>query len=262
MRIDILTLFPEMFAAITSQSIVGRANEKGILDVSVHNIRDYTLDKHNRVDDTPFGGGAGMLMQAEPIFRCLEAIEAEGKKIIYPSPRGRVLDEEKIRQLADFEDLVILCGHYEGVDERVLQAWDIEEISIGDYILTGGEPAAIVMVDAIARFLPDVLGCEESIEGESIYSGLLEHGQYTRPRDFRGMEVPEVLISGDHKKIALWNFEESLRITAERRLDLFQAYISKQENLANLDKQGKRVLEKILKECKIEGKIRWPEKKK
>lgn len=248
MKIDVLSLFPEMIEAVLDTSILGRAIEKNILEVESHNIRDFTLDKHNRVDDTPFGGGAGMLMQAEPVFRCLEFLEADKKKIIYPSPRGEKLSKTKIKELANSDNLLILCGHYEGIDERILDAWPIEEVSIGDYILTGGEPAAIVIIDAIARFLPGVLGSEDSIEDESIYSGLLEHPQYTRPRDFRGRTVPDVLLSGNHRQIALWNFEQSLKLTAERRPDLFYLYMNDEEKISKLDKQEKIILEKQIKE--------------
>lgn len=248
MKIDILTLFPAMFAAISDESLIGRANDRGIADINLVDIRDYTLDKHNRVDDTPFGGGVGMLMQAEPIFRALRGIDAEQKKIIYPSPKGKILNVDKVRELSNEEELVILCGHYEGIDERVIESWEVEEISIGDYILTGGEPAAIVIVDSVVRMLPEVLGKEESIEEESIYSGLLEHPQYTKPRSFEGRNVPEVLLSGHHKNIALWKYEQSLLITAERRPDLFNEYLKKDKKLS---KEEKMILEKVIKHCKI-----------
>ena len=191
MKIDVFTLFPEMFGPVVTDSILGRANESGLVEVKVHNIRDYTTDKHNKTDDYPFGGGAGMVMYAEPISAALEANGAEGKKIIYMSPRGKVLTHEKVLELASGEDLVILCGHYEGVDERALEYWNMEEISIGDYILTGGELPAMVLIDSVARFIPGVLGNSEAHSEESICSGLIEYPQYTKPREWRDMPVPD-----------------------------------------------------------------------
>lgn len=243
MKIEVLTLFPEMFKGTVDSSILGKAGERGLLDIHVTDIRDYTQDKHNRVDDTPYGGGAGMVMSADPIFRCLEAVGAKGKKIIYMSPKGPVLNQDKIEALSKQEELVILCGHYEGVDQRVLQGWEIEEISIGDYILTGGEPAAIVLIDAVARLVPGILGNEDSHAEESIYSGLLEYPQYTKPRTYRQMDVPEVLVNGDHKRIALWQYEQSLRLTKERRPDLFEAYI---KNADNLTREQRKIMEKVM----------------
>lgn len=243
MHIDILTLFPEMFSPVTETSILGRAADKGILDIRLTNIRDYSKDKHNKADDYPFGGGVGMVMMAQPVFDAMEAIGARGKKAIYMSPRGRVLDQAKIEELSKEEDLVILCGHYEGVDERILEYWDMEEISIGDYILTGGELAAMVLIDAVARFIPDVLGSGECATEESIYSGLLEYPQYTKPREYNGLCVPEVLFGGNHKLIHLWNFEKALELTKKRRPDLFEAYL-KSEPL--LTKEEKKILQKIM----------------
>lgn len=243
MKINILTLFPEMFDSIISASMIGRARDKNILEFNLENIRDYTLDKHNKVDDYPFGGGVGMLMQAEPIFRCLDKIDGDKKKIIYMSPRGKILDKEKIVELSNEEELVILCGHYEGIDERVIEKYNVEEISVGDYILTGGEPAAIILIDAVSRMLPGVLGDNSSIMEESIYSGLLEYPQYTKPREYDGLKVPEVLLNGNHKLIHLWQFEQSLLITKERRPDLFEDYCEKTEKLS---KDEKKILDKII----------------
>ena len=205
MRIDVLTVFPEMFGPVVTDSILGRANESGLLDVRVHNVRDYTTDKHNKTDEAPFGGGAGMVMFAEPISACLEDIGTEGRRLLYMSPRGKVLTHEKVLELAAGEDLVILCGHYEGVDQRVLDYWEMEEVSIGDYILTGGELPALIIIDSMVRLIPGVLGGEQSAEIESFSDGdNLEFPQYTRPEDFRGMKVPEVLLSGNHGEIAKW----------------------------------------------------------
>ncbi len=241
MKIDILTLFPEMFTPLKA-SMLGRAQDKGILDIKITDIRDYTKDKHNRTDDYPFGGGVGMVMMADPVFSALDAVGAEGKKIIYMSPKGKVLSQQKIEELSGLDDMVILCGHYEGIDQRILERYDIEEISIGDYILTGGEPAAIVLVDSVARLIPGVLSHEESAMEESIYSGLLEYPQYTQPREYDGMNVPEVLLSGHHRNIHLWRFEEALKLTKERRPDLFEAFLKREDEL---DKDEKRILEKI-----------------
>ena len=259
MRINILTLFPEMFTAVTESSILGKAGEKGILDVRLINIRDFTKDKHRKTDEYPFGGGVGMVMTAQPIFDALRSLNLNvpdagsgaksgaveggaGSKIIYMSPRGKILDRQKIEELAEMEEITILCGHYEGVDQRVLDEWDMEEISIGDYILTGGELAAMVLIDSVSRFIPEVLGSEESAIEESIYSGLLEYDQYTKPREYEGLTVPEVLFGGNHKRIHLWQYECSLRLTKERRPDLFEAYLTKEKNLS---KDEKKILEAI-----------------
>ena len=281
MKINVLTLFPEMFTPVTEASILGRAVEKGILDINLVNIRDYTLDKHRKTDDTPFGGGPGMVMSAQPIFDALRSLSGEPahkvvasteagtstdavtpvsssqNRIIYMSPRGKILDQEKIEELAAAPELTILCGHYEGVDQRVLDAWNMEEISIGDYILTGGELAAMVLIDSVSRFIPEVLGSEESATEESIYSGLLEFDQYTKPREYDGLAVPEVLFGGNHQEIHLWQYERSLALTKERRPDLFAAYLEKlgiaegtrtigKKDAPTLSKQEKQILEKFL----------------
>ena len=237
MKINVLTLFPEMFAPVTGSSILGRAGEKGILDFNIINIRDFSRDKHNKADDTPYGGGVGMVMFCQPIFDALRSIKAEGKKIIYMSPRGKVLDRSKIEELARLDEMVILCGHYEGVDQRVLDYWNMEEVSIGDYILTGGELAAMVMIDAVSRFVPDVLGTRESATEESIYSGLLEYDQYTKPREYEGLEVPEVLFNGNHKLIHLWQYRNSLEQTKEKRPDLWKHTFPKKKTCRRMRKK-------------------------
>lgn len=247
MKIDILTLFPEMFAPLHA-SMLGRAEQKGILELKLTDIRDYTQDRHLKTDETPFGGGAGMVMTCDPVFRALEAVEAERKKIVYMSPKGKILDQETITALSRCNELVVLCGHYEGIDQRILEYWEIEEISIGDYILTGGEPAAIVLVDAVARMIPGVLKSEASALEESVYSGLLEYPHYTRPREYRGMKVPDILLSGDHEKIAQWRLEQALRLTAKRRPDLFQAFCRCADELP---KEEKKILEKVKMWCSI-----------
>ena len=226
MRIDILTLFPEMCAAVYSESIVGRAVASGKLEVHARNIRDYTLDKHNRVDDSLYGGGTGMLIQAQPVYDCYQALCSElGKKphLIYLSPQGRVLTQARAKQLASEENLALLCGHYEGIDERVLEEIVDEEISIGDYVLTGGELPALVLLDCVARMVDGVLPSEEAYACESHYTGLLEHPQYTKPAVWNGKEVPEVLVSGHHANIEKWKREESLRRTFQRRPELLDA---------------------------------------
>ena len=243
MIIHVLTLFPGMFPPVLSESMLGKANEKGILELDIIDIRDFTLNKHKKTDDTPFGGGAGMVMNADPIFRSLENIHVQGKRILYMSPRGKLLDQSMIEELAELDELTILCGHYEGVDQRVLDYWNMEEVSIGDYILTGGELPAMVLIDSVARLIPDVLGSPESLMEESIYSGLLEYPHYTKPREYRGLEVPEVLVSGNHRKIHLWKLEQSLKLTKERRPDLFEKFLERREEL---DKEEKKVLQKIL----------------
>lgn len=240
MKINILTLFPEMFAPL-QESMLGRAREKGILDINLINIRDYTEDKHNRVDDTPFGGGAGMVMQVQPILSAYRENHLQGP-CLYMSPRGKMLNGEMAESLSRQEEITILCGHYEGVDQRALDLLQAEEVTIGDYILTGGELPAMVLVDTVARFLDGVLAGEESVKEESVYSGLLEYPHYTKPREVEGLAVPEVLVSGNHKKIDLWRYEKSLEITKERRPDLFREYL---ESEPSLSKKEKKILEEI-----------------
>ena len=243
MKVDVLTLFPEMFFAVTESSMLGRAAEKGLLDIKITNIRDFSEDKHKKTDDTPFGGGAGMVLSADPVFKALEAVSAQGKRRIYMSPRGKILDYRMVTELSLEKELVILCGHYEGIDERIIEYWGMEEVSIGDYILTGGELAAMVLIDAAARMIPGVLKSDESAAVESIYSGLLEYPQYTKPREYRGMEVPAVLVNGNHEFIRLWQFERSLILTKERRPDLFVQFVNTSEGLP---KKEKKILEKII----------------
>ena len=224
MKIKILTIFPEMFESVLHASILGRARENGLLQVECVDIRPYSDRKHKNTDDYPFGGGAGMVMLAQPIMDAMDAAtgpDFHGKRI-YLGPRGKRLSTPLARELAKEDELVLLCGHYEGVDQRALDTCIDEEISIGDYILTGGELAAMVLVDCVARFIPGVLGSEESPEEESFSDGLLEYPQYTRPRELRGMEVPEVLLSGDHAKIRAWRRQESLRATLRYRPDLLE----------------------------------------
>ncbi len=243
MIINILTLFPEMFTPL-SQSMLGRAAENGILDIRLFNIRDYTEDKHNRVDDTPFGGGAGMVMQVQPILSAMRANNLTGRTL-YMSPRGRMLDGALAEDLSGEDEITILCGHYEGVDQRALDLLGAEEVTIGDYILTGGELPAMVLVDTVARFLDGVLAGEESVKEESIYSGLLEYPHYTKPREVEGLSVPDVLVSGNHEKIALWRYEESLRLTKERRPDLFEKYLASEPELS---KKERKILEEVRSE--------------
>jgi len=220
LRIDILTIFPEMFSGVFGASMLGRAQENGLIELHVHNIRDYTDNKHKKTDDYPFGGGAGMVMMAQPIFDCVDAVlEGQPARRILLSPRGKTLDQRMARELAGEKRLLLLCGHYEGVDERVMSIVD-EEISIGDYVLTGGELPAMVLVDCLSRFIPGVLGSEESAEDESFADGLLEYPQYTRPADFRGMKVPEILLNGHHAKIQQWRNEQARLKTALNRPDL------------------------------------------
>ena len=231
MRIDIATLFPDMCESVLSESIVGRARKSGAIEIHCHNIRDYTLDKHRRVDDTPYGGGMGMLMQAEPIWRCWLAVcEMLGKPphSIYLSPKGTVLTQEKTIELSHHENLFLLCGHYEGVDQRILNEIIDEEVSIGDYVLTGGELPALVLTDAVARMCSGVLPSAVCFEEESHFSGLLEYPQYTRPEIWHGESVPEVLLSGHHLKISKWRTQKSLEITKQNRPDLFAEWLTEQ----------------------------------
>ncbi len=230
MRFDIATLFPDMCEAVLSESIIGRARKSGCLSVNCWNIRDYTLDKHRRVDDVPYGGGRGMVMQADPIYRCYQAVcEQSGSKphTIYLSPKGAVLDQQRALELAVMPHVFLLCGHYEGVDQRVLDEIIDEEISIGDYVLTGGELPALVLVDTVARMIPGVLPEDLCFEEESHFDGLLEYPQYTRPAVWHEREVPSVLLSGHHKNIAEWRLEESLAVTKSNRPDLYSNYLDK-----------------------------------
>lgn len=232
MRIDIATLFPEMCEAILSESIVGRARKKGALEIYCHQIRDYTNDKHRRVDDIPYGGGMGMVMQADPIYNCYNAVcEQLGVKphTIYMTPKGSVFNQKKAAELAKSNNILILCGHYEGVDQRILDKIVDEEISIGDYVLTGGELPAAVLTDAVARMCDGVLSSPECFEDESHFGGLLEYPQYTRPEIWQGEAVPSVLLSGHHKNIADWRLQKSLEITKEKRPDMYKMYIEDKE---------------------------------
>ena len=234
MKINILTIFPEMFAPLR-MSMLGRAADNGILEFDITDIRDFTTDKHNRVDDTPYGGGAGMVMQIQPVMDAYAA-KGYGGRVIYMSPRGAILSEELARSLAEEDEITILCGHYEGMDQRVLDRLGAEEVSIGDYVLTGGELPAMVLIDTVARFLDGVLAGEESVSSESIYSGLLEYPQYSRPQVYDGDEVPEILLSGNHGEIDLWRWEQSLKLTKERRPDLFEAYLKSEPVLSKKEK--------------------------
>ena len=279
MKFDILTLFPEMFAPL-DLSMLGRAVKNGLIDFNVVNIRDFSQDKHKKTDDTPFGGGHGMVMMTDPIFRAMKAIgvepdddaadggsgaaagnvdaesvdvdagsDAPRRRVIYMSPRGRLLNKAIIEDLSHEDELVILCGHYEGVDQRVLDHFDVEEISVGDYILTGGELPAMILIDSVARMIPGVLAKEEAALDESVYSGLLEYPQYTQPREYEGLEVPEVLLNGNHELIDLWKFEQSLRMTRERRPDMFEKFVSEVESGARkLSKKERKILTKIREE--------------
>ena len=227
MRFDIMTLFPDLVSGILSESIIGRAQKAGYLSVHAHNIRDWSEDKNRRVDDTPYGGGMGMLMAAPPVYNCYKAVVDMAPelttRVIYMSPKGRVLTQEHAKELKEnYERLIILCGHYEGIDQRVLDEIVDEEISIGDYVLTGGELPACVLVDCVSRMIDGVLAAPDCYENESIASGLLEYPQYTRPYEFHGKKVPDILLSGHHAKIAEWRYNESLRLTAEKRPDLLE----------------------------------------
>ena len=241
-RVNILTIFPEMFESFFSSSILGRAGEQGLIDIRTTDIRPYSKSKHHNTDDYPFGGGAGMVMMAQPILDAMSAVMAEypSARRIYLGPRGKKLTTSLARELAQEKALILLCGHYEGVDQRALDSCVDEEISIGDYILTGGEPAAMVLVDCVARFIPGVLGSAESPEEESFSDGLLEYPQYTRPRDLDGMQVPEVLLNGDHAKIRAWRRRESLKATLLNRPDLLET--------APLDSRDRQMIDEIRKE--------------
>ncbi len=247
MKIKILTLFPEMFEGVLSASILGRARAQGLLEVSLLNIRPFSASKHKNTDDYPFGGGAGMVMMAQPVMDAMAAAagpDFRGRRI-YLGPRGKRLSTALARELAKEEELILLCGHYEGVDQRALDTCVDEEISIGDYILTGGELAAMVLTDCVARFIPGVLGSADSPEEESFSDGLLEYPQYTRPRELNGLAVPEVLLGGDHAKIRAWRRKESLRATLRFRPDLLES--------ADLSPDDRKILKELMASCSSEN---------
>ena len=241
MKIDIMTLFPEMCESVLGESIIGRARENGFVDIACHNIRDYTTDKHNRVDDAPYGGGMGMVMQAQPIYDCYKAVcEASEDKprLIYMSPKGKTFTQQKAIELSELSHIVLLCGHYEGVDQRVLDEIVDEEISIGDYVLTGGELPALVVADAVCRMLPGVLSDDECFTEESHYSGLLEYPHYTRPAVWHDREVPEVLLSGHHANIVKWRRQQSVMTTAEKRPEMLTNVLLSDEERVILSEMG------------------------
>ena len=220
MKIDILTLFPEMFAPL-KESIIKRAVEDGKIEINITNIRDYANPPHYRCDDMPFGGGAGMVMMCEPLFKAIESVKQENSKIFYMSPRGKVFNQKMAREMSKLEHIVLLCGHYEGIDQRVIDYFEMQELSIGDFVLTGGELPAMVVADSIIRLIPGVIR-EESTIDESFSDNVLEYNQYTRPAEFRGMSVPEVLLSGHHKNIEDWRKQQSIEITKRNRPDLLE----------------------------------------
>ncbi len=242
-RFDILTVFPEMFGSPFQCSLLKKAQEKGLVEIGLHNIRDHALDKHRMTDDTPYGGGCGMVMKIDPIDRALSAIKREktGSLVVLLTPQGERFAQPIAAELASCSQVILICGHYEGVDERVRQYLVDREISIGDYVLTGGELSAMVLVDAVSRLIPGVLGNSESTISESFTMGLLEYPQYTRPADYKGWKVPDVLVSGNHREIDLWRKKESLRRTLLRRPDLL-------EN-ACLSAEDKKVLKSMTEEC-------------
>ena len=236
MRFDVMTLFPDMVRGVLDESIIGRAQTAGIIEVECHNIRDFSTDKHRKTDDTPFGGGVGMVMTCQPILDCYasvkEKISPDAKtRVIYMSPKGAIFNHDAATRLAEYDNLIFLCGHYEGVDQRVIDSIVDEEISIGDYVVTGGEIPACIVIDAVSRLKEGVLAAKECYEGESVASGILEYPQYTKPRVFLDREVPEILLSGDHAKIDRWRLEKAVEITRERRPDLLELHPEIEESL-------------------------------
>lgn len=244
MKINVMTLFPEIFESYLGESMMKRAIDKDILDVDLYNIRDFSENKHKKVDDYPFGGGAGMVMTPQPIYstykKILEDNNIEKARVIYLSPKGKTFDQKMAKSLAKEDNIVFLCGHYEGIDQRIIDMIVTDEVSIGDYVLTGGELPALVMIDSISRLIPGVLNRTESFEDESFENNLLEYPQYTRPREFEGLEVPEVILSGNHGKIDEWRLKEAEVLTEERRPDLWKLYKSKKMEEERLKKRKKR----------------------
>ncbi len=240
MRIDILTLFPDMCNAYLSESIIGRARKAGKVQIECIDIRNYTKDKHRRVDDTPYGGGMGMIMQVEPVFDCFEALcneIGERPHLIYLTPQGKTLTQQRVKELSKMNNIALLCGHYEGIDERVIEELQPEEISVGDYVLTGGELPALILADSISRMLPGVLSDDECFTEESHFSSLLEYPQYTRPYEWHGRKVPDVLLTGHHANVEKWRREQSLERTLERRPDMLEK--------ADLSKKDREFLEEL-----------------
>ena len=236
MKFDVLTLFPEMFEPM-KQSVIGRAIEKGLLEINLINIRDFSKDKHKKVDDTVYGGGAGMLIKPDVVYDAFKSVKSEKSKVVYLSPQGKKLCQSKVEELAKQEHLILLCGHYEGIDQRVIDKIVDEEISIGDYVLTGGEIPAMVLIDSVSRYIDGVITGESISEESFSGSGLLEYPQYTRPEEFEGMKVPEVLQSGHHENINKWRRKESIRITYQKRPDLFEK--------VNLTDEEKKLIEEL-----------------
>lgn len=231
-----MTLFPDMVRSVLDESIIGRAQNGGLVEIHTHNIRDFSKDKHRKTDDTPYGGGVGMVMTCQPIYDCYSSIAAQipednKKRVIYMSPKGRLFSHEVAKELSEYDDLIFLCGHYEGVDQRIIDEIVDDEISIGDYVVTGGEIPACIVIDAVSRLIDGVLASSECYEGESVASGILEYPQYTKPREFMGREVPEILLSGDHAKIDRWRLEEAVNITKERRPDMLALHPEIEESL-------------------------------
>lgn len=243
MRIDILTLFPDMCNAVLNESIIGRARKAGKVEINCIDIRDYTLDKHRRVDDKPYGGGMGMVMAPQPIYDCFQSLCSETvdkPHLIYLTPQGKTLTQERVKELSKLEHIALLCGHYEGIDERVIEELQPEEISVGDYVLTGGELPALIVADSVSRMLPGVLSDDECFEEESHFNSLLEYPQYTHPAEWKGREVPEVLLSGHHANVEKWRRERSLERTLERRPDMLEK--------ADLTKKDREFLSNIKKD--------------
>ena len=231
-----MTLFPDMVRSVLDESIIGRAQSGGLVEIRCHNIRDFSKDKHRKTDDTPYGGGVGMVMTCQPIYDCYDSILSDipkenKKRVIYMSPKGRIFSHQVAKELSQYDNLIFLCGHYEGVDQRIIDEIVDEEISIGDYVVTGGEIPACIVIDAVSRLIDGVLASSECYEGESVASGILEYPPYTKPREFRGREVPEILLSGDHAKIDRWRLEEAVKITRERRPDMLALHPEIEESL-------------------------------